>query len=530
MGYIKAMIRFKIIPYIRLLKNRYSVLFILLFIAIIVMNNSVLFARNDSDILSEDRLLESTDSFDDEDRDHYFDMYVSGVVLPKNHIEVRAKVSGEITDIPVVEGVRLQVGDKLYQQFLPVTQAQKRSISVSNQLNIIRVMSELEEIEKNYDKALIIEKSSKDIALLHELYEHNVLKNQKKALQVTLEQVIESLLETFMFFEQERSLFTLEQQQRYQLILQDIYGGLPNYLIGPVRYPVVESDYLIKDIKNNDWSVVELVGLANMVDVKVTEILNILRDAEPTALDLMGNPEFSSVIDEYVMHRKTLLNERQRLRIDLQTLWQKVDNKSIVIRNDVTNIDISEVDMMRAKQLRDWQSMIVDVTRDKNVANLEVKDAELSLGMSTSPWNAVVERVYVDIGEYVAIGEPIMRLRSSEGAEVEVVLPIDGTSGVSVGAEVIKNSKQIGFVDRVVSEPVLGRRIAYITVTDPGMELGSMLQGVVRVPLEPNQFLVDRSHISFSHDGIRAVIDSEIFEIKIVRDKGENVVVEVLQN
>jgi membrane fusion protein, multidrug efflux system len=103
-------------------------------------------------------------------------------------------------------------------------------------------------------------------------------------------------------------------------------------------------------------------------------------------------------------------------------------------------------DLIRAEQLFE-RGVLAQQERDRQAARLDALEASMGsarAGLRQSeqlqqetrlfaPFAGIVEAVFADPGEYVAAGQPVVRLAAADGLEVEVTVPARMLDGLGVG-------------------------------------------------------------------------------------------------
>jgi membrane fusion protein, multidrug efflux system len=103
-------------------------------------------------------------------------------------------------------------------------------------------------------------------------------------------------------------------------------------------------------------------------------------------------------------------------------------------------------DLIRARQLFD-RGVLAEQERDRQEARLDALEASIGSARAglrgseqlhlearlVAPFAGVVEALFMEPGEYVAAGQPVVRLAAPDGLEVEVTVPARMLSGLQVG-------------------------------------------------------------------------------------------------
>jgi hypothetical protein len=137
----------------------------------------------------------------------------------------------------------------------------------------------------------------------------------------------------------------------------------------------------------------------------------------------------------------------------------------------------------------------------------------------------VVTEVYVELGQYVEAGQPLLRLSGSGAQEMKVKLSGAALS-VQVGDAFLIDGKTVGAVDRVVSVLEAGSATAYITFTE-AQTVGAVVRGELMVTVGAGLHSISRDYLAFDSTGPYVVTKAgEKIYLKIVHDNGAELVVE----
>ena len=145
----------------------------------------------------------------------------------------------------------------------------------------------------------------------------------------------------------------------------------------------------------------------------------------------------------------------------------------------VAQAEQARLDAERAVQLH-TQGMLSAQVRDREVARwhaLRASTASARAALSqteqlrdemrlSAPFAGIVEAVLVEPGEYVAPGQPVVRLAAEQGREVELQLPANLLDGLNVGDRlpVLANGERLDGMGRIIE---IGRSTSQASVLYP---------------------------------------------------------------
>lgn len=450
---------------------------------------------------------------------------VRGLVQPAQFVDVRAQAPGEISELSVTEGDRVLAGSALFQQSQPVVDAEVAAARARGEQQ--QAEARLAEEQEIYGvlQSEIEERTAAELAVLRRESSDTTVTTTKQALEVATEETLTHLVTALDFINQERTYFDQAKQQQYQAVVQELYGGLPNYLAGPLRYPVDTPADLIELLQREDIDAAELAGLATLLDGQVEALLYVLTSAESEFYDTDATARDSGVLEMYLSTRESLIAARASLRKADGKLWSSVLQGKQDAVEAQRDISVTQTDRKRQQQLAAWRAIITDRVSDVAVAEMGVLDAQRALGDVVAPWSGIVQAVLVEPGEYVQVGQPVLRLYSDAAREMQINLSANDTLPIAVGASLYQGDEVVGVVDRVATQAQTGRMVVYVSVTTDTAALGSILQGSFRLPVPDGHRVVDRAAVVFTDHGPQLRSEDDLQLVEIVRDMGDTYLV-----
>ena len=457
------------------------------------------------------------------------DVPVRGLVQPAQYVDVRARVSGEVTELPITEGSRVSAGSLLFRQAQPVVNAEGRLVQVRGEQEEVETALVREQEIFRLAQTEIEERTSGELAVLREKVSETSVRTERQSLELAVDGMILGLVKALDFINQERTYFDQEQQQQYQAVVQELYGGLPNFLVGPLRYTVDQPADLIRLLEEQELSAQELAGLATLLDVQTAALLQVLVAAEPELFAADGTARTDSVLETYLGARESIVTARQTLQRAEGQLWDAVLGGEEAVVAAERDVAATATDRERQQQLVAWRTLLADIAIEAATAELGVVQAQQAEGQVVAPWESTVAEVLVEPGEYVQVGQTVIRLYSEEAREVRVTVPANSAFEITPGTLVYQTDRVVGMVDRVVNDPGTGQVVVYIAVADTSIPLGSVLRGELRLPVPDGQQLVNRSRVSFGTNGPYIQTDQDTQVVEILRDLGDQYLVRPLR-
>src|SRR3989338_1857026 len=191
--------------------------------------------------------------------------------------------------------------------------------------------------------------------------------------------------------------------------------------------------------------------------------------------------------------------------------------------------DINEVNSTSSVALasisKDATASLSDITAEIESATSRLSSAELNVGLSEAPFAGVITEVYVENGQYVEAGQPLVKLSGSGAQEMKVKLS-GAARSMQVGDVFMVGSETVGVVDRVVPVLEAGSATAYISFTE-SQTVGEVVRGVLMVTAGAGFHTIGREYMYFDGTGPYVITRAgEKVHIKIIHDNGNELVIE----
>ncbi len=451
---------------------------------------------------------------------------VSGVVEAVNSTVVFAEVSGVVVGVMVKEGSAVSKSELLTRQSSPVGDA-KLHLATEG-----RVMTEVQN-ELNVSVSDIYNKQSgvrtysvSEIALLRNDSNDNRISEATELVLNNLEQTILVAIDSLNYVNQNRFLFDASGLKVFDLLIVNLYGKIPNYFQGGLGRSIhsdVDLLFLLNLMKSKEsLTFLEVQTISDLAQDQLEALGYIFSTGENDIFDRHSSVSTDSDQSEYLNYREKVLSAEQSL-IGARSNFQKTVDTVLegLVSQDV-NIKISVLDEELVNLQYEYSVQIALQADILASATEAVAQAERSLSQVTAPFAGVVSKVFVNKGEYVLPGTPLLRLVGSEAIEVMVTVPSQFLSGIKIGQSFFIEGELIGFVDRFSSVVESGSSQVVISLIDINdIFVGTSLSGDLSLDGLSDVYQVPRTHMHFDADGSYVVYETEEkARVDIVYDDG----------
>ncbi len=457
---------------------------------------------------------------------------VSGVIEYSQQAVISAKQNGVVEKIFTTEGQKLTAGDLIFQQESTTLTAKRKVTAAENNLlftqqQLREILSEVNDKKTKFTHQTDLQFSDlKKDHLKKEKYEHN------KLLLATLKDAGLLVSETFKFIDDNKYLFSAKGLSRYDEIVSSWYGKAPDYLNQPPKTNRERKKTVLdifKSLKNNDIN----ADLLQSVTIMVGEYLSSLQMVMDTAEEDVFADDFTDLAkrSEYLQYKHRLVGQIKNLNTALLN-WKKnlygiyEQNFNLDTKTEVGdfNTEISGINFDYNKQLtQDYVSL--------NTAKLDLLSAEESLFTVKSPFVGQVSEIYVEEGEYVSAGQPVLKIVNDEGLEMVAQIPsrlLPEDRYILLGKNFLIDGRNVGKVDRLVTASGAGFVKLFISITDKDIQPGSELSGYINLEVNNNIFSLPKDFIYFKDtQPFIKYEDGELSPVEIVYDNGKTLWVRV---
>ncbi len=460
---------------------------------------------------------------------------VSGVLTAADTMVVYAETSGNVNHI-AREGDTVGVGTLIAQLDAPVTQAQlslsnAQSALTSSQQQLALETANMQRIAQ--DSAY---ESATSIATLRSVGNESQVRITRTQLLAGIEQSLLTSVRALDYIDTNRRLFTSDGMDEYKLAVEALYGSNPNFLrSGMLSASTGDDSELLERLHtlqgNDEADVAAVLLLATDTNVVLNRIHNALMTGEEDALDERETQVGGDVYESYMAMRSAIVNAKTNLssyKLALQAAQDAAQQDSVV---QVTNTKVTDASAALARSAAELQASIDEQAQSVARSNSEVLRAQLSLAYTQAPFAGVVSKVYVEDGEYVTPGTPLLELRGTGVYEVAVTVPAEFASYVAKGQPFTIDGATIGYVDRFA--PVLqnGALEVFLVVGGDSYRSGEVLAGTLELAsTNGDVYSIGREYVHFSSTGpyVRFT-DNESTSVAVVYDRGDTLYVKPVQ-
>lgn len=450
---------------------------------------------------------------------------VGGVVEATNDVVVYAQVAGVVTSVVAVEGMSVASGQLVAQQSLPVAEAQLGLTAAQGALSSLQQESATAQATGAYAKSEVQAYTATDVAHIRTSADQNRLAEVSGQLQTTLESGLISTIEIIDFVNQNRNLFTGDALRDFDEIVKDIYGRTPNYFSRGIAYGSKEkSSDLADNIKalraSDEYNIVLAKTYSTTLRNDFDRLLTVYTEAENHVYDR----DFSISDDtktEYEANRNAILATLADLD-EIQAAAQVVMDAALANTTaDEQSVAVTAIDEEVAATVAKYAEVIGRQTNVVDRAAQAVVAAELSLGQVRVPFAGVVTKVFVDSGDYVTPGTPLMRLSGTDARELAVTAPVTFADSLAIGQGFVVNGETVGYVASFSAVSTNGSVPITISLSDTTIPVGTSVVGRLMVEAHEGLVAVPRQYVSFSTTGsfVRLASGSEE-SFEIVYDDG----------
>ncbi len=455
---------------------------------------------------------------------------VSGVISATDAITVYTKTAGVIKSIFIEEGDRVKKGTVLFSQDTPVLDSSLMlAIAQGNREDTATLSQYSNQLAIGHKLRKTATFASTSAMLQKESY-HGTTDELKESLRLTLDSSVTQLVTILDFLNENRRLLPSKAVDEYTRVLVAVYGSQPSYLNDGLVRRTSESGKILIDVQNltEDSSIGHLVTVAEDVASQISRVSQILFDVESEFLDESKVKTESALYTVYLSHRREITDVKKNIltaQIGLiATLPQ--EEKNLLATNHAQII--AEIDEVEAYNQTKYAKQLIQDVSAVTDAQVTYIQSQIQLAQATTPFDAVVERVFLDAGQYAAPGESVAVLQGSGGLELTVSVPVEFVSLLKEGQAFTVGAEVVGHVSRF--SPVTNNGIITVFITlDTGVYMpGQVLTGVLEIESENTTVVkIPREFIQFATYGpVVYTKDGKEVPITILYDTLKDVYIE----
>lgn len=451
---------------------------------------------------------------------------VSGIVDATESMTLRTQTAGTI------DSIRVREGDIVNAQTLLLTQD---TSVLDRRLELQEAQNTLGQQKQHADMLAKNDAAARTTAQFTGSQEKELLLNTD-----TLEQaeVTQSLLlvaahaaalqvsTVLDFYDVQRSYFPAQTLDLYLSVLTNIYGDQPNYLSNGIIYNVPSGDDILRELQlYKDQSIVDGTQLYEATTRLATQLAilqQLLTQSESIFFDeSIVDPE-SDLYATFMEYRSAVLSSQVALRTAQQN-FTSADNavKQTKLAGE-TERTISQINALAAAKQSALSDTMTLQTGVVQKAQLGVLYAQKNLAQSYAPFSGIVSHLFVDTGEYVQPGSPLLTLEGVSGYETVVHIPIQMVDMLQEGQEFLVDGAVVGRVSHFAPTAITGSVNVFIELTGTHVP-GEYVSGQLQLHTDHTNIIeVPRSYIYFTNEGpaVRSV-EHILYPVEILYDASD---------
>lgn len=450
---------------------------------------------------------------------------VAGLVEAGESITIFAKRSGFVEQISVVEGDVVEAGAALVVAVDPVTRSRLAVQNEAGILNALKAASASVGAAERESATSIGFEQSVALATLGTAASADRTAAAETKLALTLAQVEAVVPQALRFVQDNKPLFTSESMDLYTEVVEAFYKQEPNYLRIGFTTSGEDTALLTRVAEAKSASSSEMLTVAELVGDELGTLIDLYAQSESEFFDRDQLASDAAELAAYSESRTALTELSVGLVTAIDGAAALGSSESSTAVTATSSVALALVNKDTAISLRALTAQIENATGQLSAAELSVLVTELGLGLSEAPFAGMVTEVYVEHGQYVEAGQPLVRLSGSGAQEMKIKLS-GAALNVQAGDAFMINNKTVGTVDRVVPVLEAGSATAYVTFTE-AQQVGAVVRGELGVTVGAGLYTISRDYVAFDSVGPYVVTKAgEKIYLKIVHDNGAELVVE----
>jgi multidrug efflux pump subunit AcrA (membrane-fusion protein) len=426
---------------------------------------------------------------------------VSGTVKAKQDIVVRAKTAGTVGRILAREGAPVAEGELMLALEVPLVGEKIALQGAQNEYARLSHEGSVIGVEAGELRAQVQSKSAETVLGITGTSSASEEVHATELLRVQLHGSLLSLVTALDFIDANRIYFSGESAEKFRETLGTLYGRTPSYLIGGVRY-AIDSEEDILGLLETAREGEELLELARIAGRELNTVQVIFKNAEYDFLDEGRLNPSDALYSAYLEHRATLISGTGDLESAVANLDGVLHGNTLSVHGAETDVLIGTIDYSSATRTTENTRALLGQNVAVGEAGLSLLYGEEALGMLRAPFAGVVAEVFVEEGEYVTPGTPLVRLSGTGAQELLVSLPAVMLEHVREGLAFSVSGSTEGFISRFVPVVTDGSVSVFIELSGTPRTVGSTLRGAVQVESEESDLVrIPRKFLYFGNDG-----------------------------
>ena len=455
-----------------------------------------------------------------------FSYPVVGTVRAADAVVVRARQAGVVSEIFVTEGDAAGRGTTLSVILDPVLSARLSEQETASLIMQLREESAaLARVAGATEAAINLATASSTSKVSLAASRHG-LETAVSSAELALATVRTTIPAVLRFVQDNKSYFTSDSMEAYRSSLATFYGTQPSYLrVGPLTN--VSTDTALWTELNNASTTEEVALVLKEVKQALLDFRVVFADSAAEFLDRTELDSSDPVYLGYLETQQDILALEAALVSAESDLALATDGESLTSTTEVSRVATSEVASVTATEQALLAEALLKESSALAAAQNSVVRAGLSLGVEAAPFSGTVQTVYVEDGENVQPGTPLLSLIGGDAREVVVSVPVALLSRVAVGQPVTLDGRFVGVVDRVAPPREFGSGEVFIILSED-FAVGTTLWATLELPIHvaAGERTVSRAYLGFAPAGPYVVTrEGAHIPVAVVHDAGESLVV-----
>lgn len=451
---------------------------------------------------------------------------VSGIVSASETAVVSAKAAGVIERYAVVEGQYVYPGNLLVEQFSPVTAAELSLRTAEHELTLAQQTAAVDATDTTALQATVVAKSTAELAVLDATNKDNRVQEAAHGLLAADEAAITAILSAVRFIDTNRSFFDASSLRTYETVIADLYGTIPSHLNAGIVQSTASTDDItgrIEKLRATDTpSVSEVLNVHALIAAQLQSLITVYEGAERDMLDRQQAGLSPAVRDAYFTERTAITSSQANLISSNVALRTALDTAAASQTTSDQQIDISIIDKAAAERQATYSAAIAAAAANVSAAATSVTTAQQAQSAVRATFAGIVVERYKEAGEYVAPGEPLLKISGTAGKELRVTVPEVFATTLAPGLHFFIRGEQIGTIDRF--SPISNGHAleVIIALSDTTLAVGTTLVGELELASSNTIYAIPRAYISFTNFGaIVTTTDDEAMNVEIIYDAGD---------
>ena len=450
---------------------------------------------------------------------------VAGLVEAGESVTLFAKRSGFVKQVAVKEGDAIEAGATLVLAVDPVTNSRLAVQDEAGVVNRLKATSAFIGAKQQQSVSTVGYEQSVALFGLTNAASGARTDAALKQLVATLTQVEAVVPQALRFVQDNKPLFTVESMNLYTEVVEAFYKQEPSYLRIGVTSSGDDTALLTQLAEAKNASPAEMLLVAEAVQTELGTIIDLYARSESEFFDRDQLTSDSAELATYSEFRASLSELSVGLVASIDGVSALSSGQDINEVNSTSSVALASISKDATASLSDITAEIESATSRLSSAELNVLATELNLGLSEAPFAGVITEVYVENGQYVEAGQPLVKLSGSGAQEMKVKLS-GAARSMQVGDVFMVGSETVGVVDRVVPVLEAGSATAYISFTE-SQTVGEVVRGVLMVTAGAGFHTIGREYMYFDGTGPYVITRAgEKVHIKIIHDNGNELVIE----